>query len=255
MGQDMTFEYAGTRVAVNVADHDALSAAVRGRLSQGRGFAVATLNLDHMVKLRSDPEFRAAYARHDFVTADGNPVVWLSRLASRPVDLVPGSDAILPLCRVAAELGAAIGLYGSTEETLGRAKTYLEAEVPGLRVAFAEAPPMGFDPDGDAARDALGRMQAEGARLVFLALGAPRQECLAARGREIAPDIGFVSIGAGLDFFAGHQRRAPRLVRKLALEWLWRMLSDPRRLAPRYAKCGAILPLEVIRALRQRHSP
>jgi exopolysaccharide biosynthesis WecB/TagA/CpsF family protein len=88
--------------------------------------------------------------------------------------------------------------------------------------------------------------------LCFIALGAPKQEVFAALGRQIAPEVGFASIGAGLDFIAGTQERAPVWVRKLALEWLWRALSSPRRMVPRYAACAAILPLEIAAAVRLR---
>lgn len=86
-------------------------------------------------------------------------------------------------------------------------------------------------------------------------MGAPRQERLAALGRELAPQAGFASIGAGLDFLAGTQVRAPEWVRELALEWLWRMLQAPRRLFPRYVACAAIMPAQVVAALRQRPAP
>jgi UDP-N-acetyl-D-mannosaminuronic acid transferase (WecB/TagA/CpsF family) len=75
----------------------------------------------------------------------------------------------------------------------------------------------------------------------------------AAKGRELAPSVGFASIGAGLDFIAGTQTRAPAWARKLALEWLWRALSSPRRLIPRYAACIAILPAQVVAAIRLRN--
>lgn len=88
----------------------------------------------------------------------------------------------------------------------------------------------------------LTEIASSGARMCFIALGAPKQETFAATGRRIAPEVGFASIGAGLDFFAGTQRRAPLWMRKVALEWVWRMMSDPKRLALRYAKCGLILP-------------
>ena len=77
---------------------------------------------------------------------------------------------------------------------------------------------------------------------MFLALGAPKQEILAARGLTLQPALGFVSIGAGLDFIAGAQTRAPLWVRRIAMEWAWRMASHPRRLARRYLDCAAILP-------------
>ena len=72
------------------------------------------------------------------------------------------------------------------------------------------------------------------------------------RGRELAPQVGFASIGAGLDFLSGHQIRAPRIMRALALEWLWRALSSPRRLIPRFVKCFAILPGLALDTLRHR---
>lgn len=80
-----------------------------GHFQTRRGFALATVNLDHLVKMRSSPAFLKAYAAQDFVVADGRPIVWLSQLAQRPVALMPGSDMVLPLCRWAAraEIGRA----------------------------------------------------------------------------------------------------------------------------------------------------
>jgi exopolysaccharide biosynthesis WecB/TagA/CpsF family protein len=83
-------------------------------------------------------------------------------------------------------------------------------------------------------------------------LGAPKQELFAAFARSRCDSVGFASIGAGLDFLSGHQVRAPRIMRTLALEWLWRALQSPRRMVPRYAKCFAILPGLARDALRQR---
>ncbi len=90
------------------------------------------------------------------------------------------------------------------------------------------------------------------AGLCLIALGAPKQEMFAARGREQAPGVGFVSIGAGLDFLSGHQVRAPRFMRMMAMEWLWRALQSPGRMIPRYLRCFAILPGLVRQAIRQR---
>ena len=99
----------------------ALVAQVRARLQAGAGFAVATLNLDHAVKLRRDRRFAAAYARHDMVVADGRPIVWLSWLGGRRVGLTPGSEMIVPLCEVARDLGVGIALVGSTDAILKNA--------------------------------------------------------------------------------------------------------------------------------------
>ena len=118
----------------------------------------------------------------------------------------------------------------------------LAALHPGLRITAKIAPPMGFDPYGPEADKALEALRASNAQLVFLALGAPKQEIFAARAQRSLPNVGFLSIGAGLDFIAGTQTRAPRWFRQRAMEWLWRALTDPRRLAKRYARCALLLP-------------
>lgn len=240
------------RVRITTPTRAALLDTVERHLEQRRGFALATLNLDHVVKLRRDPAFREAYLAQSHVVADGNPIVWLSRMAGQQVELVPGSELIEPLAAIAARQGTPVALFGSRPETLELAAQRLEAAHPGLQVVARIAPPMGFDPAGPVAEQMLDKLSASGAQLVFLALGAPKQEIFAALGHRRLPQTGFVSIGAGLDFIAGSQRRAPVWVRRLALEWAWRMLSNPRRLAGRYGDCIVALPGLMMQALRDR---
>lgn len=240
------------RVAVNLCDRDTTLAEIEARLANGRGFALATLNLDHVVKLRRDAAFRTAYLRHDLITADGNPIVWLSRLAGRNVSLTPGSELVEPVTGIAARRGVPVALFGATEAVLDGAAAHLERTFPKLQIVSRVAPPMGFDPADAAADAAIGQLQASGARLCFLALGAPKQEIFAARAAEAMPETGFLSIGAGLDFLSGTQRRAPRPVRRLAAEWLWRLACNPTRLARRYGDCLAVLPGLAVEAVRAR---
>lgn len=241
-------------IVVTSADRSGLLGELRERLQQRRGFSVATLNLDHVVKLQSDAEFRKAYAAHTHVTADGNPIVWLSRLAGRDVALIPGSEMIEPLVEMAAQDKVQIAFFGATQASLEAASEALKARYKTVEVALCLAPPMGFDPDGAAAEDAIERIRASGAGLVFLALGAPKQERFAARAQAALPDMGFLSIGAGLDFISGAQQRAPRWVRAIAAEWLWRLLGNPLRLARRYGACIAILPRLTLQSLSARNS-
>ena len=248
----MNFGTAPSQIKVNVATRAGLFRAVAEKLRAHCGFALATLNLDHLTKLSDDPAFLAAYRAHDLVVADGRPIVWLSQLARQPLELMPGSDMILPLCRLAAGADVSVALVGSNDDALAGAARALMARTPGLKVAYVHAPAYGFDPKGAVADAVLLDVAASGAGLCFVALGAPKQEIFAARGRELAPAVGFASIGAGLDFLSGHQVRAPRMMRKLALEWLWRALQAPRRMVPRYFKCIAILPGLCRQALRQR---
>ena len=248
----MEFRFGSERVVVNVPDADALLGEVRARLRAGEGFALATINLDHLVKLRGSEAFRRAYAAQDLVVADGNPIVWLSRLAGREIGLVPGSDMVLPLAEIAAAEGVSVAFVGSTERSLALAAAEMKRCVPGLEIAAMIAPPMGFDPDSPGAEDVFAGLENSGAGLVFVALGAPKQEVFAARGRSRLPAVGFASIGAGLDFLSGSQERAPKWVRAMAMEWAWRMLRAPGRLGPRYLKCMAILPAQMLDAVRAR---
>jgi exopolysaccharide biosynthesis WecB/TagA/CpsF family protein len=200
------------------------------------------MNLDHVVKLRRDPAFRQAYAAQTHVTADGRPIVWMSALAGRPVDLVTGSDLVDPLVALCAEVNAPIALLGSTQDVLDQAAAELRARHPGLEVAALIAPPMGFDPEGAASDAIVKDLARSGARVCLLALGAPKQEIFAAHALQKLPGLGFVSVGAGIDFIAGVQVRAPRGMRVLALEWLWRLAGNPRRLFGRYFACIGVVP-------------
>lgn len=242
-------------VTVNVATRRDLLADIERRLRDRAGFTLATLNLDHVTKLGTSPDFARAYRAHSHVTADGNPIVWLSRLAGQPVELLPGSDLVAPVAELAARTGTPVALFGSTDAALAGAARALEERFPGLEVALCLAPPMGFSPDGPDADDAIEALRTCGAGMCFVALGAPKQEIFAARASQALPHMGFLSIGAGLDFLSGRQRRAPRLVRLLAAEWLWRLALDPRRLARRYGACLLILPGLMVRAARIRLMP
>lgn len=248
----MIFRGKNYAISINIPTLAALKSEVQSRWKRGEGFALATMNVDHLVKLARSPDFADAYAKHDLVVADGNPIVWLTRLARQPVELITGSDQIIPMSEWATECGVAIAFVGSTDEVLESAAQYLESAIPGARVVKRIAPPFGFDPTGDTAKAIVKEVSASGAKLCFVALGAPKQEIFAAMGYEQDPSLGFASFGAGLDFIAGQQKRAPRWVRKIAMEWLWRMLSNPRRLAKRYAECAIVLPGHAVSALSQR---
>jgi N-acetylglucosaminyldiphosphoundecaprenol N-acetyl-beta-D-mannosaminyltransferase len=239
-------------VQVTEVSQAALLADLQTRLKARSGFAVATLNLDHVVKLRSDSAFRQAYSAHTHVSADGWPIVMLSRLSGRPVDLVTGSDLVDPLLSMVANLRTPVALLGATDAVLASAAQRLTDQHAGLQIVAQIAPPMGFDPQSAQADTLIAALAASGAQLCLLALGAPKQELFAAHAAAQLPYMGFVSIGAGLDFVAGTQRRAPRIMRTLKAEWLWRLLSNPQRLAGRYAVCLGVLPGLFVRALRSR---
>ena len=211
------------------------------RLKRGFGFTLFTFNLDHVVKRRNDVRFWDAYARATFVTADGAPIVWLARKHGVRLERTTGADLVAPLCGAAGRAGLPVALFGSTQESLEAAARVLRENHPGLDICFMEAPPLGFDPFSAEARAAGARIARSGARICFVALGAPKQEFFADQMAALHPGIGFLGIGAALDFLSGEQRRAPALLQKTGLEWAWRLATNPKRLAMRYALCAAAL--------------
>ena len=158
----------GGDITVTVPDVAALLADLGGHFDRNAGFSVATINLDHVVKLARDREFRDAYAAQTHVTADGNPIVWLSRLAGQgEVALVPGSEVIDPLARLAAEKGVKVAFFGATDASLEAAAGAMRAGIPGIDIVLTLAPPMGFDPTGPAADAAIDQLRDSGARQIF----------------------------------------------------------------------------------------
>ena len=158
-----------------------------------------------------------------------------------------GADLVLPLSRAAAVARVPVYFFGTSESVLKAAIARMKEMIPDLVVAGFEAPPMGFDPRGEAAREAARRIAASGAGICFVALGAPKQELFADTAVEAADGVIHLGIGAALDFIAGHHTRAPRFMQVSGLEWLWRAAQEPRRLIPRYFENAVWLARYVLR--------
>jgi N-acetylglucosaminyldiphosphoundecaprenol N-acetyl-beta-D-mannosaminyltransferase len=238
-------------ITINVPSiPDAVSSIVSAA-ERGDNFSVCTLNLDHTVQLQQRPDFRAAYRRARFVTADGFPIVVLGRLMGARIERTTGADLVEPICREAERRSLPVFLMGSNERTLAITAKRLSEKYRRIKIAGTYAPGRNFDPYSSEADYAIDSIRASGAKLCFVALGAPRQEVFAARCLDELNGTGMLCIGAALDFIAGTQTRAPPITQRTGLEWAWRMLRDPRRLGPRYARCMAVVPRLVIRAIPQ----
>jgi exopolysaccharide biosynthesis WecB/TagA/CpsF family protein len=239
---------------ISLGTLEAAVAAITARAERHESFTVFTLNLDHVVKLRRDAAFRDAYRSATLVTADGAPIVWLSRRQGARLSRTTGADLVIPLVEEAARQQIPVYVFGSTGAVLAKAARELVARTDGLLdIAGSDAPSAGFDPTGPAADAAIARIAASGARIAFIALGAPKQELFAARAKAQGVQCGFVCIGAALDFIAGAQVRAPKFMQQSGTEWLWRLATNPTRLAARYADCALLLAdLAVVQPLRER---
>ncbi len=167
------------------------------------------------------------------VTPDGMPLVWSMRLLGvKEQSRVYGPDLMLAWCDRAAKLGMPIYLYGGTETMLVKLQQNLEQQFPGLTIAGSYSPPFRpLTPEEEQAD--LDRIHKSGAKVVFVALGCPKQEYWMARqqGKLQAVAIG---VGAAFSFHSGEVSQAPRWMMRLALEWLYRLVTEPKRLWRRY---------------------
>ncbi len=215
------------------------AAAALGLIAQWAGREpfrlVVTPNVDHVMELQRNPDLRAVYERAELVLADGVPLIWAARwLGLPPLAKVSGSDLVGPLCERAARQGWRLFFAGGNspaqlEECLSRLRT----RYPGLRIAGA-CPPFGFERDPAAGAALVEQIRRAEPDLVLLGCGMPKSEIwLDAHRQALGRGVG-LAIGVGLLLLAGLERRAPRWMQRLGLEWLWRLAGDPRRLWRRY---------------------
>jgi exopolysaccharide biosynthesis WecB/TagA/CpsF family protein len=222
------------REVVHVIDDFDLAqfTAVAASFGQERYGYVVTPNVDHLIRYHEDPAFRAQYRAADFVLMD-------SRFAAHVVRLLKGMR--LPVCTgsdLTAHLLASVIRPDDRVVMIGGSGAQAQqiAARYGLMNLRHHNPPMGFIKNPAAVEDCLRFIESESPfRFCFLAVGCPQQEtiALALRARGTARGLA-LCIGASLNFITGHERRAPVWMQKLALEWLFRLLLNPRRLARRY---------------------
>lgn len=220
-------------VPIDVVSRRAALDRVADWASRRESRVVCHANTHSVVTARGDSAFHEVLAAADLVTPDGMPVAWMMRALGRTgQERVDGPDMMWTLCEEAASRGDGVFLYGGAPDTLERLVARLGEAFPSLVIAGHHSPP--FRPLTAEEDDAdMERINASGARLLFVGLGCPRQEAWmhARRGRVQAVMLG---VGAAFDFHAGTIRRAPRWMRDHGLEWLHRLASEPRRLWKRY---------------------
>ncbi|MFB9964736.1 WecB/TagA/CpsF family glycosyltransferase [Sinosporangium siamense] len=228
------------RVAVAGLWVDALTerqvvARVMEALEAGRGGHIVTPNVDICRAAARDTGAREVVASADVVVADGMPLVWASKLLGTPLpERVTGADLLWSLSEAAAAHGMPVYLLGGPEGVAARAAEVLRERVPGVRVAGVAAPPYGFERSAGGVAEVREALTAAGPRVVFVGLGFPKQDRLIAELRPHMPGVWFMGCGAAITFAAGVVRRAPEWMRRAGLEWLFRLLSEPGRLARRY---------------------
>lgn len=197
---------------------------------------VVTPNADHVVRAEKDDEFVRISNAAALSCADGQPLVWMSRLGAGPrlPERVAGSDLMPALAGVAAREGLPIFILGGGRGEAELCAMRLKEDHPALVVAGVRYPPFGFDKDEKESRSIVDQINASGARLIFVGVGSPKQERWIARWQPHLRRGVLLGIGISIAFCAATVRRAPVWMRKLGLEWLFRLAQEPSRLARRY---------------------
>jgi N-acetylglucosaminyldiphosphoundecaprenol N-acetyl-beta-D-mannosaminyltransferase len=196
-------------------------------------FQVATVNLDFLVSSQRDTEVRSILMESQMNIPDGAPVVWAARFLGRDDAVrVTGADLVPALVAAAADEGLRVFLLGGEHGAAADAARLLSARFPSAVIDYFEPPCVPLDQFNDGAiLDRIGRAQPH---ILLVAFGHPKQEKWIRRHRAHLP-MAAIGVGCSLDLIAGRQSRAPRWMQRAGLEWSYRMVHEPRRLAPRYA--------------------
>lgn len=195
-----------------------------------------TANVDFVAQARNDAKLREILFHADRAVCDGMPLVWISRFFKPSLpERVAGSDMVFRLFEQAGRLGWRVFFLGSDPETLASTTAILNEQYPKMEIVGSFSPP--FGPVDRWPNDAICQtIQTAKPDLLLVAVGCPKQEYWISQHYEILGVPLSIGIGASLDFVAGSQIRAPKILQKIGMEWSWRLLTNPKRLAKRYAK-------------------
>lgn len=211
---------------------------------------VTLCNVHVVVTASRDAAYRNLINASDMAAPDGAPVAWMLRrqgFARQP--RISGPDLMWALCERCAAEGVSVYCYGSTDATLDLLAQRLRAAFPALKLTGESPPFRALTPEEDAA--AVARINGSGAGIVFVGLGCPKQERWMAAHRGHVKGV-MIGVGAAFDFHAGTVKRAPQWMRKTGLEWLHRLVSEPRRLWMRYLVTNTLFIFGAVRQLLRK---
>lgn len=238
-------------VLVDAVDYEAATERLLAAAREGRPYAASALAVHGVMTAVLDPTQRYRLNHLDLVTADGQPLRWALNLLyrTRLPDRVYGPTLASRLLTAAAAEGLPVYFYGSRREVLDALTINLRRRFPELVVAGAD--PSAFRPlTGDEQRVVFERIRASGARITLVGLGCPRQEVFAYEcGRALGMPV--LAVGAAFDYYAGLLHEPPLWVQRAGVQWLVRLLQEPRRLWRRYLVLNpAYLTLLAMQATR-----
>ncbi|ESA38337.1 hypothetical protein N836_33450 [Leptolyngbya sp. Heron Island J] len=201
------------------------------------GGVVVTPNVDHLMKLQHDAEFRKVYEAVDFRVCDSKILMYAAQFLGTPIcDKISGSDLLPWFCDYHRDNpDVKIYLLGAAPGVAKLAQQRINERIGREIIVEAHSPSFGFEKSPEECEAIIERIRASSANVLVVGVGAPKQEKWIVKHRSKLSNIKtFLAVGAAIDFEAGHKPRSPEFVTELGLEWLYRTMSEPKRLWKRY---------------------
>jgi N-acetylglucosaminyldiphosphoundecaprenol N-acetyl-beta-D-mannosaminyltransferase len=212
-------------------------------LQQIKQGVVFTPNVDHLILLQNDLEFFKIYEMADYKLCDSKILYYVSRFLGSPIkEKLSGSDFFPAFCNYHKDNEEIkIFLLGAKEGIAAKAQERLNAQMGREIIVGAHSPSFGFEKNEQECLEIIDEINKSGATVLAVGVGAPKQEKWIHKYKDKFPNVKiFFAIGATIDFEAGNKKRAPKWVTEIGLEWLYRLLSEPKRLWKRYLIGGPI---------------
>lgn len=219
----------------NLTLNESVNKVIQMAMNKNKYDYVVTPNVDHIVTLQKDSKFMKIYKNASLILADGQPLVWISRLLGKPLsEKVSGSDIFPLICGEAAKNNLKVFLLGAKKNIAGKAAKNLIKKFPLLNIAGVYSPSFGFDHNIEENKKIIRMINNSSTDILFVGVGAPKQEkWIYDHLNELKVPVS-LGIGASFDFEANVIKRAPIWMRNVGLEWIWRLSHEPRRLYKRY---------------------
>lgn len=220
-------------IGISSTSYDLIVKGLRGWLYSHESRYICIANVHTVMEAYDSPRFAGVVNRADLVTPDGMPLVWMMRLKGvKDQRRVYGPTLMLRLLEAAGRENIPVGFYGGKPEVLELLTERMQARHEGLNIAYCYSPPFReLSPGEDAS--VVEQINRSGVRILFVGLGCPKQEMWMAAHRGKV-DAVMVGVGAAFDFHAGVKPQAPGWLQTLGLEWMFRLLTEPKRLWRRY---------------------
>ena len=190
---------------------------------------IVTPNVDHLMILQEDSLFKEIYSNAAMILCDGKPIQIASKIIGTPIkEKISGSDFFPRLCEKAAEKGYSVFFLGAEEGVAQKAAEILGERLPQLKVTGTYSPPFGFENNINEIKKIISLINSTNTNILFVGLGAPKQEKFIWNYKDKLKANLYIGIGNSFNFIAGDIKRAPEWMQKMSLEWLWRMLTEPK---------------------------